>query len=249
MSGFPKMLWEIVVPTGGWDFCFNDGGAKIATVPAATYTSILDLADELEDQMNAASAVNFVVTVSQIGIVVIDGDAAWNTAWATTDNDFSDCLGFAETEAVVATVLTATSQHLHGYYPGLVSYGYDAGRGAGLTKAFVWKPTWPMVRTHAGSGATRSVGPVTASEDCEFALSIIKWTEYEDDEIGVRAWQDECQALQFRLYRDRYEGTVVAPGTQDTEYFLCTFNSNFTVRDGPHPDYLLLSVDLHREPR
>jgi hypothetical protein len=247
MSGFCKVLWPIVVPAGDWDFGFNDGGAKVATVAAGTYTSILSLVSELATQMNAASAVNFTGTVSSVGIVAITGDAAWNTAWGTTDNAFSTMLGYAETEATASNILTATTQHHAGYYPGVLSYGYNAGRGAGLTEPLVWRPTWPMVRSVAGSGAARIVGPVTPSEDLVFACSIIKWTEFADEDCGVRAWLDECIASPFRLYPDRYTGTVAVPGTLGTTYYSCTFANDLKARNGPHPDFCSYAVELHRE--
>ena len=257
MSGFPKILWPIVVPTGGWDFGFNDGGARVATIAAGTYDNILDIAEALRDAMDAASAVNFVVYVSSIGIVTIDGDAAWNTAWGTTDADCSACFGFDETEAVVATVLTSNNQHLYGYYPGLVSYGWNTSRGAGLTRPLRFSTDYHEVRTVAGNRDTRAVAAAVPQDTCELACSLILCDsragadEWKDNDRGARAWLDACISSTFHLFPNRYVGTVAtwdaATLVEGTDYYTLAFAGPLRDRDGPTPSQCTWSVLVNWE--
>jgi len=259
MSGFPKILWGITVPSGDWDFGFNDGAARVATIPADDYTNIFDLANELQTRMNAASAVNFVVEVDSVGTITIDGDAAWNTAWGTTDADCSAAFGFAETEAVGGmNILTSTSAHLYGYYPGTISYGRNAGRGAGLTAPLRWEADCHEIRNVAGNRVSRAVAVTTPQDTCELACSIIKCDsrgagadEWADDDRGVRAWRLACSTKQFYLFPDRYVGTVAtwmaATLVEGADYYTLAFNGPFRGRTGPHPSYCTWSVPVNWE--
>lgn len=249
MSAFPKVLWNITVPAGGWDFAFNDGVARTVTVPAATYYHILDLVDELISQLDASpSALDFKGTVSSIGTVAISANGAWTVNWAGTTAGLRLAMGYTAEAVDGSNVLTAGLQHLYGYYPGTISYGRTASRGAGLTHPFVFIPDWPMIRSIAGCREARAVGPAYPSEDATFALSIIKWTEYSDTSRGVRAWLDGCITSEFYVYPNRVYGTVAAFGTQNTDYYLCTFRDDMKTNVGQHPDYLTLNVPLHKEP-
>jgi hypothetical protein len=259
MSGYPKILWPITVPSGDWDFGFNDGAPRVATIPADTYQNIFDIAEQLQSAMNVASAVNFVVDVSSIGTVTIDGDAAWNTAWGTTDADCSACFGFRETEAVGGgNILTALDAHLYGYYPGTISYGRSTARGAGLTSALRWEPDCHEVRNVAGNRVSRAVAVATPQDTTELSCSLIKCDsvgagadEWHDVSRGVRAWRLACSASQFYLFPDRYVGTVVswnaATLVEGTDYYTLAFAGQLRGRAGPHPSFCTWSVPVNWE--
>jgi len=280
MSVYNKYLWQIVVPTGDWDFGFNYGGARVATIPAGTYDTILELCAELEDQLDAlALGVDWEVVVSQYGRVVIGADDGWTWTTATTDDDLSLCLGLDEASDTVGSInaedlaiftaighpgitdtLRGSSQHLHGYYPGTYSWGWDANRGTGTINTRYWRPNWPMVRSVAGDHTTRTVGPATATQRMDLQYGLIKSTEAMENTIGLRAFIDECVAIQFRLYPDRALGQVDAEGTQDSktlatnqpedDYWLCCFaqDGDPRVRDAQSPGYMTFSLALNREP-
>jgi hypothetical protein len=86
----------VTVPTGGWDVAANAGaGSFTATVPAGDYF-VTDLADELEQQLNAGAGGTWTITISKAdltgtGIVTVSNTAEWSLAW--TDTDLRDVLG------------------------------------------------------------------------------------------------------------------------------------------------------------
>ena len=70
-SSWGKFLGPITVPTGGWDWCLEDGSTTV-TIPAGTYASILELCDELQTQIDgAAGIIDVTVAVSSVGKVTI----------------------------------------------------------------------------------------------------------------------------------------------------------------------------------
>lgn len=250
MSAFPKLFWSITVPVGGWVFAFNDGIARTVTVPAGTYDHILDLCDTLQTKLDASpSALDFTVTCSQIGTIVISADAAWTVNWAGTANLLSAQLGFAETEAVDgANALTATSQHLSGWYPGMMSWGRTVHRGTGFARRFGFKMNWPVTQAIAGNEEARTITPSNPSRESPFELDVITWTEYDDTLRGLTAWWTACVAAPFYVYPNRALGTVASWGTQNVDFYIATLlNGEVRDRDVP-PLYVSISATLHREP-
>ena len=221
MSVYPKFLWPIIIPTGGWDFD-ADSLVAPATIPPGIYTSILHVLDELETQCEAdASGDDWEWEVDSLGTVTGWNDGgAWTVTWGSTTDGLSSVMGFDESEAVDGSdILTSSSQHLNGYYPGLISYGYASNRGVGTTNTKYWAPEWSQVRTVAGNHATRVVGPATARSTMALSFGLIRDIEASDASRGLRAFVDGCAAFTFYLYPDRSYGTVDAPGTQDAKTF------------------------------
>ncbi|MFA5123331.1 hypothetical protein [Zavarzinia sp.] len=250
MSAFPKILWGITVPAGGWVFAFNDGVARTVTVPAGTYDHILDLCTDLQALLIASpSALTFTVTCSSLGTVVISADGAWTVSWAGTANALSSQLGFAETEAVDgANALTATSQHLSGWYPGLMSWGRTVNRGTGFASRFGFKMTWPVSQAIAGNEEARTIGPANPSRESPFELDVITWTEYDDTLRGLAAWWTACVMAPFYVYPNRALGTVASWGTQNVDFYIATLVDG-VVRDRDVPPlYVAVSALFHREP-
>jgi len=253
MSAFPKLLWSITVPAGGWVFAFNDGAARTVTVVAGVYVNILDLCDELQTVLDASpSALDFTVTCSSLGTVVISADAAWTVNWAGTAAGLMAQLGFIgapPAEAVDASnALTALTQHLSGWYPGLMSWGRTIHRGSGFSRRFGFKMTWPVSQSIAGNEEARTISPSNPSRESPFEIDVITWTEYDDALRGLTAWWTACAAAPFYIYPNRALGTVAVPGTQNVEFYIATLVDGI-VRDRDVPPlYVSISAEFHREP-
>ena len=251
MSGYPKILWRADV-TVGWTFAWNDGAARSVAITDGTHDTILELAAHLQTRIRTIDAAA-TVTVSSIGIVTITIPTVVALNWGGTTNGLSSILGFDESEALVGTSVTASGQHQKGYYPGLISYGYDAGRGAGLTRSIRWEPDYHGVRVVAGNRLTRMVCPSTPQDTTTLECSLIRCDpyagvdEWSDDEVGVRGWVDDCSADLFRLYPNRYLGTTGTPGTEGTTYYTCAFAGELRSHDGPTPKYCTWSVPVNWE--
>jgi len=254
MSIYSKYLWSVTVDTSNNNFGFDPGGGDdTVNITMADYGTILEVCGELEDQLIAYNAEDWVVGVSSVGIVTItNNDSDWDSHWGSTDDGLEALLGFDGTEEVQTVgssyVLTATNQHQHGYYPGCLSWGYSTSGGAGNTNPRLWKPNWPMVRNVAGNNAQRTVGPATARETMMLSYGKIHNDEYDDTDIGLRGFWDACIASTFRFYPDREDGTVATPGTQNTDYYLCSFVRDPVTREASHPNYMTFQLELNKEP-
>lgn len=251
MSIYSKFLWPIIVPAGGWDFGFDDAeDSRVATIAEGTYATILEVGAALRDAMEGVSSVGFEVNVSPVGTLSISGDDYWVRDWLATDDALSAVLGFVEPEDAIDYVLTATNQHLAGYYPGLLTFGRSTANGVGITTASEWVPDWPMVRQLAGNNQMALVGPSTPSYSRTLDFGLIGRTEYQDQAIGLLGFWNNCIAQEFRFYEDRALGTVAAPGAQGTDYELCTLMEE-GVRLSPAASgrrYYSFSLRLNREP-
>lgn len=251
MSGFPKILWNCDV-SAGLTWAWNDGVARSVALTDATHDTVLELGAHLQARIRTIDAAA-TVTISPIGIVTVTIPSIVAMNWAGTSNALSTILGFDETEALSGTSVTSSAQHLRGYYPGLISYGYATDRGAGLTTPIVWIPDYHEVRSVAGSLATRSVGVVTPQQTLDVACSLIRADstvdEWSDDDRGVRAWIDACTVLEprFRLYPDRANGIVGTPGTVGTHYYNCAFAEPVRKHPFSNPRFVSWSVSLNRE--
>jgi hypothetical protein len=252
VSGFPKILWNSDV-TGALTWAWNDGVPRSVALTDYTHDTVLELAAHLQVRIRTIDAAA-TVGISQIGICTVTIPTIVALNWAGTSNELSTRLGFDESEALSGTSVISSSQHERGYYPGLVSYGYYADRGAGLTAPLCWEPDYHEVRVVAGNMVTRAVATVTPQETCELSCGLIKCdtrvgaNEWADATYGTRAWHDACVTLPFRLYPNRYLGTVAAPGTPATgEYYNCAMAGPLRRRDGPHPSYCSWSVPINRE--
>lgn len=252
MSIYGRYIWDITVPAGGWDID-NNALAAPATVPAGTY-DIFEFCAELKVQCDLDAAGNkWTFNVDSLGTVSIYNDGgAWVMQWLTTDDALEAALGLDGTEGPDGTdTLYSTAQHGFGYYPGLLSFGYNIHQGCGIINTRLWKPNWPMVRARAGNHAMRTVGPATPSEQMELQYGIIKDAEYNDELIGLKGFINACVAITFKFYPDRAVGTVVGlPHAQDTDYWLCTIDMTGDVRARQQggPGFLTWQVSLNREP-
>lgn len=221
----PKLLATITVPTGGWDFAGDDGAAFTATLPAGDYDSILELGDALETAINAA-AVNetFTVAVSSGGIVTITATGAWTVTWASTDDDLSALLGYAESESVDGSyILTATDRHLYAWYSPI---------GADYDLDDAWLPSREQ-ETEAGGLIQYASSQEHTYRELRLALlgpeclseggtasdghgASVDWTSR-----TLKDFWSYIATRPFRFYGDRADGTVASPGTEGTEYVTC----------------------------
>ena len=254
MSGFPKILWNADV-AAGLTWAWNDGVARSVALTDTTHDTILELAAHLQARINTIDAAA-TVTISQVGIVAVTIPSIVALNWGGTSNSLSAILGYTEGEALVGTAVTSTYQHLRGYYPGCMSYGWNAARGAGLTSPLCWEPDYHEVRAVAGNLRTLAVGPATPRETVELACSPIKCDsrpggtdEWNDTSRGVRAWLNAVVTSNpmFRLYPDRAQGIVGTPGTVGTDYYNVALASKLKRRSAQHPSFCSWSVTINRE--
>lgn len=256
MSIFGKFIWDLTVPAGGWTFAFTYSGARTVTIAAGSY-NIYTLCAALHSGLEALGlGVAWDVDCSEIGIVSITGDDAWATNWAGTTNLLEDALGYDGTESVVGgpggdEVLTANGQHLYGYYPGLISWGYSVHQGVGMPRPWRWAAAWERcsVRTTAMDGTGCSVVPDSVPAQTTLEFGRVKTEEVNDDERGIEAWATACAGASFRWYPDRTLGTPTVPGAQNGDYYLCTF----TEKGDPLPrpvsaELWTFTVGLNKEP-
>ncbi len=206
-SEWSKFLWPITVPTGGWVWAYNDGGAKTSTIPAGTYDTILHLCKELEDQNGSGS-----VTVSGVGIVEIKITSLASVTWASCSDDLLLALGFAETESVASATVTASLVHRFGWYPGLLSV--PSTGGVGLESDTESRAGGKVARTISGSGKGRSVGPARRTYSRTVRFGAINRTERRDKHRGPLALEDSAAHLVVWWYFDRTDGV---PGTYGTQ--------------------------------
>jgi hypothetical protein len=210
---FSKFLADVTVPTGGWDFAWTDtGGAHVATVGAGSYSFIGFMA-MLDEKIEALADDNLTLHLSSEGAVTLDDDSAWTVTWATTDDALSTLLGFDESESVDGShVLTASSDHRSGWYPGLVTYG--SGDGEGFLSDTRWQPVDMIGRSLAGSGEQSSVKPGRIPYERTIVIDMIGTTEGDDPYRGPKAFLDQYATKIWSWYEDRDTGTAAAEGTQ-----------------------------------
>jgi len=248
MSVWGKFIGEIVVPTGGYDFAGDDGAGFVATLPAATYSSIYTLCDALETVINAETANEDVtIAVSSIGIVTITGTGAWTITWATTDDDLSTLLGFAETESVDGSdVLTATSRHLYGWYPGRQTFGTLSSSGVGIVSNSIWEPEYETgVRQYAASGNVRLLMPTTPIRRKDITFAIISDDEADGEFL---TFYEGFISKTFFWYEDRDDGVVGTEGTQDTDYWEVSWYQDAGIEQANNPNFFTVRMFLSREP-
>lgn len=245
-SPYSKFLWGMTVDSDCDSFATSLG---TATITSGSYTTILELLAKLEDKLQDIDA-TFAVSVSSLGIVSIECDTPWTWTTGSTDDDLSTLLGLDESsDAVSAKVLTASGQHTHGWYPGLLSRTRTVGHGAGAVADKRWKPNHEGSRLFAGSGKSSAAYPASPLYWRDLTIGPVEKTEIDDADIGVKAFFVDCIAATFRWYPDRTLGVVNTPGTQDTDYYLCSFAADPDWRPkGRHPDWFSVEITLNKEP-
>lgn len=247
MSQWGKFLAAVVVPTGGWDFVWSDGSARTLTVPAGTYTSVLDVLDEMHTQHSAVTG-----TCSSTGQVVLAVSGINSMTWASTSNGLSTLLGFAETENPAAGVVTATSRHTHGWYPGTLSYGYT--KGEGIASDTLWTPTESPAVVVAGDGTTTVVGASRPVYRRSITFDLVKKTEINDRTRGLMALAVAHRTVNVAWYENRDTGTVAAQGTKgdphtaaSADYWSIKVTAEWQ-NQGTHPDWYIVTLDLIGQP-
>lgn len=244
ISPYPKFLWPITVPTGGWTFTTNHASS---VVPADTYDTIYDLLDELESQLDTDyPALEWNVYMSSIGVVSISADGAWTVTWGSTSDALSAALGFDETESVSSNVLSSTYQHLYGYYPGLLSYGLDVHKGMGNTNTRIWRKRWGGVRQRAGDGAMTAVTPASATDTLDLRFGLVRLAEVDDADRGLRAFSDAVVKSWFTYYPSRAKNPD--SGILGLDYFYCKFaeGGEPRVQDATQLGFCTFSMTLTR---
>jgi hypothetical protein len=247
MSQWGKFLAAVVVPTGGWDFSWSDGTNRTLTVPAGTYTTVLDLLDEMHTQHSAV-----VGTCSSTGQVVLTVSSINSMRWSYTTDALSSCLGFAETESPSAGAVTATNRHTHGWYPGTISFGYT--KGEGLAADSEWQPDEAPAVAVAGSGTATVVAGSRPIYRRTLLFDLIKQTELVHRTRGVMAMAVAHRTVDVCWFQNRDIGTVAAQGTKgdphsssSADYWSCKTTIQWEP-NGTNPDYYSVQVDLIGQP-
>ena len=262
MSAWGKFLAPVTVPAGGWVFGWNEaapGGAETVTVAAGSYATILHLVKDLSDELTAFDA-TYGATVSSVGVVTITLESGATTDWASTDDDLEVALGFAGSESVSGTTLTASKKHRYGWYPGTISFGVT--NGAGVTGDSGWIVEDQTIRSFAGSGSARLVAPARRLYTRSLRYGPIKRLEaLESRERGPAAFMDKWATDDIWWYFDRDDGVVGTYGTQvdpgatsydvdsDGNYSIVTMSRqpDFT-ETGSNPDWFDVRLRLNAEP-
>lgn len=211
MSDFEKFLVrDIVVPTGGWDFSWDE---DTVTISAGTYDDILALGLELEsvieDELYTAS-----VSFSQVGICSINIATMSSADWGGTDDALSAILGFDESETVSANTLTSSSPHAYGWYPGAITYSNNVSRGAGRTGGNIWTPVDNAITQFSGAGAGRIVDIAQKIRRRTISYDLVSRDEVEHLTRGIAALWSTHRTKRLAWYLDREDGDTDDYGTQ-----------------------------------
>lgn len=259
-SAWPKFLAQITVPQSGldWDFVFSDGSPRSVTVSSGTYTTILHLAKELQDRLQALGGghASDTVTVSSAGYITLSISGLVSVTWASTNDDLEALLGLAGTETPVAGVLTALNPHTHGWYPGVISLG--TSMGIGISSDSEWTAGDDAIRTIAGNGVQSIIMPSRLKYDRMLVFSGVRREEVRDRKSGVAEISDH-PTVPWAWYLDRTVGTTGSYGTQgdpgdgdvdgDIDWWSVTFNRLPRTAESPaSPDYFDVSLMVNGEP-
>ena len=225
MATLSKWLAQVTIQTGANGFGWKDASAvlTVTKITVGDYDTILEVCADLETQLQVTDA-NFSVAVSSEGIVSISNSAnAWTVSWGDTSTTVRDLLGFDGTEAVTGSgpyVLTATDRHLRGWYPPVGEQypadeyrieirGQETEAGGYYQLASSAEHRSREVTFSLLSEAQMAVG----GSDSDGAGGTVDWT----DRTLLDFWR-YMRDRPVRLYADRTDGTVAAPGTEGTEY-------------------------------
>lgn len=253
MSAFGKIFAPITVGTGGWTFGFMESAAhRTVTIPAATYDTILELLTALDDALDVSYTPT--ITISAVGIISIQIAEMTADDWAATDGEFEQ-LGFALTETISGTTLTATYQHWWGWYPGVLTFG--ASGGVGLEADTEWMPVEVSDGIVSGAGELAIIAPTRPPYERQLAFGAISRAEMRDRNRGPICLRDRWRTKVLRWYPDR----DITPGTQgdpgspyydtdaDCSYYEVTVRGEPTIeRHAGHPDWFNVRVRLNAEP-
>ena len=261
-SAWGKLLGEVVVPTGGWDFKWTDNSPRTATIPAATYDTYLHLMDALLDAIDAVVPLyTNDITVSSVGFTTVTiGDGTGDLqsiTYATCSDALMTAMGFVETEMISDDAVTAAGQHTHCWYPGTITHNYSLYRGAGLAGGALWLPQDVAVRTKSGSGNARIVTPGMLPRTRALRFDLIDLDEARHPTRGVAALMETHLASKFYWYLDRTVGNVGSYGTaidpwddvdDDGDYYVVTLDGQpkLPVR-AEHPRKFQVELVLNAE--
>lgn len=254
------LVRDLVVPAGGWDWAWSEGGSpQVATLPAGSYDTILDLAEELRDQIDLVNPpIGSTIVLSEVGITTIIIPGMTATDWPNTDDSLSSLLGFDETETVTGNTVISSGQHQYGWYPGAITHNWNPNKGAGLASGNRWRSQDASVSTTAGSGRRRRIRPGRTPRIRLLRFDLLYRDEVRDRTIGVDALQERFFASRFSWYPDRTLGQVGTPGTTgdprtltdaDVDYWVVTLQDQPTDRERTeHPDWYEVELTLNGEP-
>jgi hypothetical protein len=255
-SQFPKFLASVIVPTGGWDFEWNEDGV---TIPAGTYDTPLHLAAALETALDVGYTAT--VTISPVGKTTINITTMTSMVWGSTDDALSTALGFDETETVSSNTIVSTNQHTHGWYPGVISFGSGTSFGAGPTSDSGWQTADQLTRTYSGAGNARIIGPARRLYTRRIMFGPLKRLEiFNTRGTGAIEFRDRWSTKVLWWYPDRTDGAVGSYGTQvdpgdsnyevdsDGQYFKVTlFRDIETQNTGNNADWFTIDIQVAAE--
>lgn len=183
---------RVVVPTGGWDVTYNEGGGPVTvTIPAGSYWAS-DMPTQLQSAIENVSINAWDCTIangeSGTGLVTIDVPGTASITW--TDTDLRDVLGFT------------------GNLSGAGSYtGTWGARG-------MWMPDSPLVSPytagdagHWEGGPVQTISPLgvtkTITRPTRVKCGPFRWTHV--SLARARQYSESAPARSFeRLLRDAF---------------------------------------------
>lgn len=237
-----KLLQSITILTSSQDFAFSlSTAAKAVELTLGDYDTIYEVAVNFETKLQVVDA-TFAVTVSSLGIMVVSCQNAWYVNWAGTDDNLEDLFGYTGAETVAgAGPYTLTALKRHGqndqsppwYAPvgeryasinrfkarrvettddGDMSLHGSAGTSKRIDLSFVGVGVEALEPDEGGTGDDGSGGT-------------IDWTG-----VTFGDWWDDTADKKWRFYFRKSDGTVggtvAAPGTEGTDYYICAHEND-----------------------
>jgi hypothetical protein len=216
MSSWGKFLAPVTASTGGWAFVWSTSDVRFtATIPAGSYDTYMHMMSTLGDQIDtqltdhAATGKIWVTSTAITNFNVTEFKAI---IWASSNTALLSTMGFDQNETATSTVIATNEIHAYAWYPGLLSL--PPSGGVGLEDDTGSEPEDTSVRTIAGSGKSRGVGPARDTYTRTMRFSAIRRTEYEAKNRGPRNFLDRWKNKQIWWYPDRSVGLVSSYSTQ-----------------------------------
>ena len=253
------LVRDIVVGVGYTLVWFEGGTPRSATIPAGTYSTVLEILAALVVAIDAEIAPSVShAYVSEVGIVSIQIGGITAINWSGTADVLSELLGFDESEVVVSWTITASGQHRYGWYPGAITYGYQLSRGAGIVFGTRWVPQDSAIRTVSGSGRQRTIAPGRLRRLRRLRFDLLSLAEVRDHEVGIDSLQERFLTKRLRWYPDRSVGTPDVPGVSgdpqtdldtDCDYWIVTLAEQPVAAERQeNPDFFTIDLALNGEP-
>lgn len=215
---YSKLLNEYIIVTDVNDKFKIDrvspSSTDTVTLTTGRYRDIIALADEIQTQLDALSWGTWVVAVSNTtGIITIDCDEDWDFDWNTSEygTTLRNDLGFTGSESTDGNyTITATSQHVGGFYPSEPIESDNRPDEDGIDR---WATDCYQQEGRSGLLATKGGDILIYRRSITFLLA-------QTDLTAFQTWLSRCaQGYSFAFYHNRTEAWD-GPSSEYAEYKL-----------------------------